>query len=171
MEERVAGGVPVPVGVGLEAVEVHHQYRQPWAACPTLLSDLLDDPREVALEGAVIAKPREGIGLGALADGMVLIGVSQRDLGTIIGVSESTVSRIKTGDFPLDRDPKAFELSLLFVRLYRSRDAIVGGDRQAAASWLRSFNTALDARPIDAIQSITGLVNVIGYLDSRRAPI
>lgn len=99
------------------------------------------------------------------------LGVSQRDLGTIIGVSESTVSRIKTGDFPLDRDPKAFELSLLFVRLYRSLDAIVGGDTQAAASWLKSFNTALDARPIDAIQSITGLVNVIGYLDSRRAPI
>ena len=99
------------------------------------------------------------------------LGVSHRDLGTIIGVSESTVSRIKTGDFPLDRDPKAFELSLLFVRLYRSLDAIVGGDTQAAASWLKSFNTALDARPIDAIQSITGLVNVIGYLDSRRAPI
>ncbi|MET0529556.1 MAG: antitoxin Xre-like helix-turn-helix domain-containing protein [Microvirga sp.] len=99
------------------------------------------------------------------------LGVSQRDLGAIIGVSESTVSRIKTGDFPLDRDPKAFELSLLFVRLYRSLDAIVGGDTQAAASWLKSFNTALDARPIDAIQSITGLVNVIGYLDSRRAPI
>ena len=45
------------------------------------------------------------------------LGVSQRDLGTIIGVSESTVSRMKTGDFPLDRDPKAFELSLLFIPL------------------------------------------------------
>ena len=99
------------------------------------------------------------------------LGVSQRDLGTIIGVSESTVSRIKTGDFPLDRDPKAFELSLLFIRLYRSLDAIVGGDAKAAASWLRSYNTALEARPMEAIQSITGLMNVIGYLDSRRAPI
>jgi transcriptional regulator with XRE-family HTH domain len=99
------------------------------------------------------------------------LGVSQRDLAMIIGVSESTVSRIKTGDFPLDRDPKAFELSLLFIRLYRSLDAIVGGDAKAAASWLRSYNTALETRPIDAIQSITGLMNVIEYLDSRRAPI
>jgi transcriptional regulator with XRE-family HTH domain len=97
--------------------------------------------------------------------------VSQRDLAIIIGVSESTVSRIKTGDFPLDRDPKAFELSLLFIRLYRSLDAIVGGDAKAAASWLRSYNTALETRPIDAVQSITGLMNVIEYLDSRRAPI
>ena len=116
--------------------------------------------------------PRDGVIISKAAiRAAERLGVSQRDLGTIIGVSESTVSRIKTGDFPLDRDPKAFELSLLFVRLYRSLDAIVGGDTQAAASWLRSFNTALDARPIDAIQSITGLVNVIGYLDSRRAPI
>jgi transcriptional regulator with XRE-family HTH domain len=116
--------------------------------------------------------PRDGVIVSKAAiRAAERLGVSQRDLGTIIGVSESTVSRIKTGDFPLDRDPKAFELSLLFVRLYRSLDAIVGGDTQAAASWLRSFNTALDARPIDAIQSITGLVNVIGYLDSRRAPI
>jgi transcriptional regulator with XRE-family HTH domain len=99
------------------------------------------------------------------------LGVSQRDLGMIIGVSESTVSRLKTGDFPLDRDPKAFELSLLFIRLYRSLDAIVGGEAKAAASWLRSYNTALETRPIDAIQSITGLMNVIEYLDSRRAPI
>ena len=116
--------------------------------------------------------PRDGVIVSKAAiRAAERLGVSQRDLGTIIGVSESTVSRIKTGDFPLDRDPKAFELSLLFVRLYRSLDAIVGGDTQAAASWLKSFNTALDARPIDAIQSITGLVNVIGYLDSRRAPI
>ncbi len=99
------------------------------------------------------------------------LGIPQRDLGTIIGLSESTVSRMKTGDFPLDRDPKAFELSLLFIRLYRSLDAIVGGNAAAAASWLKSYNTALDARPIDAIQSITGLMNVIEYLDSRRAPI
>jgi len=99
------------------------------------------------------------------------LGIPQRDLGTIIGLSESSVSRMKTGDFPLDRDRKAFELSLLFIRLYRSLDAIVGGNAAAAASWLKSYNTALDARPIDAIQSITGLMNVIEYLDSRRAPI
>jgi transcriptional regulator with XRE-family HTH domain len=117
------------------------------------------DPRD----GAIVAK--------AAIRAAERLGVSQRDLGTIIGVSEATVSRIKTGDFPLDRDPKAFELSLLFIRLYRSLDAIIGGDAKAAASWLKSYNTALDVRPIEAIQSITGLMNVIGYLDSRRAPI
>ena len=70
--------MPVSVVVGLEAVEVHHQHREPGTAGAVFLSDLLDDAREVALEGAVIAKPREGIGLCALADGVVLVGVPER---------------------------------------------------------------------------------------------
>ena len=121
---------------------------------------------------AARSEPRDGaIVSKAAIRAAERLGVSQRDLGTIIGVSESTVSRMKTGDFPLDRDPKAFELSLLFIRLYRSLDAIVGGDAKAAASWLKSYNTALETRPIEAVQTITGLLNVIEYLDSRRAPV
>jgi len=119
-----------------------------------------------------VSKPHDGaIVSKAAIRAAERLGVSQRDLGAIIGLSESSVSRMKTGDFPLDRDPKAFELSLLFIRLYRSLDAIVGGDRDAAASWLKSYNTALETRPLEAVQSITGLVDVIAYLDSRRAPI
>jgi uncharacterized protein (DUF2384 family) len=94
-----------------------------------------------------------------------------RIFAAIIGVSEATVSRMKTGEFALVRDRNAFQLSLLFVRLYRSLDAIVGGNAAAAASWFKSHNTALDARPVDAVQSISGLVHVIDYLDSRRAPL
>ncbi|MBM1174260.1 MbcA/ParS/Xre antitoxin family protein [Microvirga arabica] len=94
-----------------------------------------------------------------------------RIFAAIIGVSEATVSRMKTGEFALDRDRNAFQLSLLFVRLYRSLDAIVGGNAAAAASWFKSHNTALDVRPVDAVQSISGLVHVIDYLDSRRAPL
>jgi len=119
-----------------------------------------------------VPEPRDGpIVSKAAIRAAERLGISQRDLSTIIGVSESTVSRMKTGDFPLDRDAKAFELSVLFIRLYRSLDAIVGGDRDAASSWLKSYNTALEARPIEAVQSITGLMNVIAYLDARRAPI
>ena len=94
-----------------------------------------------------------------------------RLFASIIGVSEATVSRMKTGEFALDRDRNAFQLSLLFVRLFRSLDAIVGGNAASAVSWFKSHNTALDARPVDAVQAIAGLVHVIDYLDSRRAPL
>ena len=99
------------------------------------------------------------------------LNIPGRILAAILGVSEATVSRMKSGDFALDRDRNAFELSLLFVRLYRSLDAIVGGDAPAAASWFQSHNTVLNARPVDVVQSIPGLMHVIDYLDSRRAPL
>jgi uncharacterized protein (DUF2384 family) len=126
----------------------------------------------MAIHATAAPQPRDGaIVAKAAIRAAERLGIPGRVLAAIIGVSEATVSRMKTGDFALDRDRNAFELSLLFVRLYRSLDAIVGGDTAAAASWLNSHNTALDARPINAAQSITGLVHVIDYLDSRRAPI
>jgi hypothetical protein len=53
--------------------------------------------------------------------------------------------------------------------LFRSLDAIVGGDSKVAASWLVNPNSALDARPIEKLQTVSGLIDVIAYLDARRA--
>jgi uncharacterized protein (DUF2384 family) len=97
------------------------------------------------------------------------LGLTNRAIGRIIGVSEATVSRMGSGDYILGRGDKSFELAVLLVRLFRSLDAIVGGDEATARSWLRSPNTVLGAQPIDKIQTISGLVDVISYLDARRA--
>lgn len=98
--------------------------------------------------------------------------VSQKALASIIGVSEAVVSRMRKGSFELERETgKPFELAVLFIRLYRSLDAIVGGDEAVARAWLRNPNTALRSRPIDLIQKVQGLLDVIHYLDARRAPI
>jgi transcriptional regulator with XRE-family HTH domain len=99
------------------------------------------------------------------------LGMTSKALATVIGVSEATVSRMRSGDYLLQRGQKAFELAALFVRLYRSLDAIVGGDDAVAGSWLRSRNTALNAEPIALIQTVPGLMNVIQYLDARRAVV
>ena len=97
--------------------------------------------------------------------------LTNRTLGVIIGLSEPSISRMKRGVFKLERGQKSFELSVLFVRLYRSLDAIVSGDEQVAKSWLHNNNTALHGVPAELIQGISGLVNVIQYLDTRRAKI
>jgi hypothetical protein len=91
-------------------------------------------------------------------------------LARSIGLSESTVSRLRRGDYVLQPRHKSFELAVLVVRLYRSLDAIVAEDATATA-WLKSFNTALGGEPIRLLQSVSGLVNVIAYLDSRRAVV
>ena len=97
------------------------------------------------------------------------LGLTNRAIGRIIGVSEATVSRMGSGDYVLARGEKPFELAILLVRLFRSLDAIVGGDEATARSWLRSDNTVLGAQPIEKIQTISGLIDVIAYLDARRA--
>ena len=99
------------------------------------------------------------------------LGITSRVLAKVIGVSEATVSRMRGGDYELPRDQKSYELGLLFVRLYRSLDTIVGGDREVARAWLDNPNRALDDRPLALIQTVPGLLHVIGYLDARRAVV
>jgi hypothetical protein len=99
------------------------------------------------------------------------LGLSNKIVGSIIGLSEATISRMGTGRYTLAPDDKPFELSVLLVRLYRSLDAITGGDDSVARSWLRNDNTALGAPPLTLVQTVQGLVNVIAYLDARRAVV
>lgn len=101
----------------------------------------------------------------------IQLSLTNKLLATVIGVSEATVSRMRSGDYLLQRGQKPFELAVLFVRLYRSLDAIVGGDDAVAGSWLKNRNTVLDAEPLTLIQTVPGLMNVIQYLDARRAVV
>jgi len=98
--------------------------------------------------------------------------LSNRMLAGVLGLSEATVSRMtKQGapSYQLDPASKPYELAVLFLRMYRSLDSLVDGDINAARAWLRNDNTALGAAPLAHLASVTGLVNVVAYLDSRRA--
>lgn len=97
------------------------------------------------------------------------LGLPNRVVAAVLGVSEATVSRMGTGAYQLEPGSKPFELAVLFLRLFRSLDAIVGGDTAVARAWLRNENTALKAAPITLIESVAGLVHVVAYLDDRRA--
>lgn len=96
-----------------------------------------------------------------------ILGLTNAVFAKVLGISESQVSRLDRGKAALDGKP--FEIGLLFIRLFRSLSGIVGTDDRAAQSWLRSPNLALRGRPIDMIQTIPGLVEVVAYVDSRRA--
>jgi transcriptional regulator with XRE-family HTH domain len=95
----------------------------------------------------------------------------QADVGEILGVSAATVSRLANGLKQFEPDTKAWQLAALFVRLFRSLDAIVGSDDAAARAWLRSENAALGGVPLELIRDAAGLVRTVDYLDSARAGI
>jgi hypothetical protein len=99
------------------------------------------------------------------------LGVNGAALAPVLGVSEATVSRMKSGDYRLEAGAKPFELGVMFVRLFRSLDAIAGGDEAVARAWLANPNSALDGKPVEKIRNLAGLIDVIAYLDARRAQV
>ena len=116
------------------------------------------DPRS---DGALVTK--------AALRAAARLDLSNKELARILGLSESTVSRMGAGAYTLPPDQKAFELALLLVRLFRSLDSIAGGDQAVAKAWLRAENSALGGAPLERIMGIAGLVETIAYLDARRA--
>jgi DNA-binding XRE family transcriptional regulator len=97
------------------------------------------------------------------------LGLSQADLATVIGLSPASVSRLKDGTLTLTGKP--FELAACLVRVFRSLDAIAGGDGETMRSWMRNPNHDLNAVPATMLRDVAGLVTVMAYLDAARAPV
>ena len=95
------------------------------------------------------------------------LGLRNRQLAAIIGSSEASISRLQHGRL-LEPDTKEGELALLFLRLYRSLDALVGGDDDKARTWLTAANVHLGGIPAERIRTVEGLVDVVQYLDAMR---
>ncbi|CAN5755988.1 MbcA/ParS/Xre antitoxin family protein [soil metagenome] len=95
------------------------------------------------------------------------LGLRHRHLAAVIGTSEASVSRLGSGR-GLAPASKEGELALLFLRLYRSLDALVGGDDGKARAWLHADNTHVGGVPAERIRTVEGLVDVVQYLDAMR---
>lgn len=98
------------------------------------------------------------------------LGLRHRHLAAVLGASEASVSRLQRGR-GIDPASKEGELALLFVRLYRSLDSLVGGDDTRAHRWLHAENTHLGGVPAERIRSVQGLVDVVQYLDAMRGKL
>lgn len=98
-----------------------------------------------------------------------LLGVARKDLALVLGISPSTVSRLD--DRPLDPARKEGELAILFVRLFRSLDALLGGNADKARQWMHAPNRHLGGVPAERIRTVTGLVDAIEYLDAMRGKV
>lgn len=123
-----------------------------------------------ALDSASAARERSAVLGKAVMAAATRLGIRQTRLARVLGLSPASVSRIGKGQLGLAPDSKQGELALLFVRLFRSLDAITGSDA-AARQWLDSHNHALGGCPADLILTAAGLVDVVAYLDSQRARI
>lgn len=127
----------------------------------SLVSPSSTPPGQDARRAAVLTK--------ATVRAALALGLSQAELAAIIGVSPASVTRMKDGGFVLSG--KQTELAACVVRVFRSLDAIAGGDRATLTGWMRSPNGDLGGIPRERMRDVTGLVEVMAYLDAQRAPL
>lgn len=118
----------------------------------------------------VATAPNKSMVLGkATARAAHELSLSNAALARVIGLSEPSISRIVGGARGIDPASKEGQLALLLVRLFRSLDPLVGSDAQKRLDWLRSHNKALNGTPTALIETPTGLVTALAYLDGMRA--
>ncbi len=97
------------------------------------------------------------------------LNITQKELSQIVGSSTPQLSRLfKSGTTCINFNTKEWECALLFLRLIRSLEAIVGEDPRQAQEWLYNYNHHLAGIPMELIKKIQGLNDVVVYLDAMR---
>ena len=94
-----------------------------------------------------------------------------KDLHHIIGVSESTITRLSQGKAYISPTTKEGEIALLLLRVYRGLNSLIGTNHEKAKLWLNSYNKYFKKKPIDQLKTITGLVEVVSYIDAMRGKL
>ena len=105
----------------------------------------------------------------AILNAALHLDLTQKELSQIVGPSTPQISRLfRSGSPCLNQNTKEWECALLFLRLVRSLEAIVGEDSEQSREWLYNHNHHLAAKPIEIIKNITGLNEVVASLDAMR---
>jgi uncharacterized protein (DUF2384 family) len=115
-------------------------------------------------------RPRQGeVVAKALVRAARRLGLSQGELAEVLGASAASISRTFAGERPIAPESAEGRHALLFLRVFRSLDTLVGGDADKARLWLEARNSHLAGRPPrDLLFSTVGLVRVADYLDAMR---
>ena len=118
-------------------------------------------------------KPRpEAVVAKALVRAAHKLALSQADLAQVLGTSEASISRTFSGERPVPPESAEGRHALLFLRLFRSLDTLVGGDEDKARRWLDAPNAHLGGHPPRALIAETpGLLRVAEYLDAMRGTL
>ena len=124
---------------------------------------------------AALEKPRRApaeVLARALVRAAGLLGLRQADVAEVLGSSAASISRTFAGERDLAPESAEGRHALLFLRVFRSLDTLVGGDAAKARSWLSAENRHLGGRPpLALLRTTPGLVRVADYLDAMRGKL
>lgn len=105
----------------------------------------------------------------AVKNAAIYLRLSQSELSKIIGSSTPQLSRLFNNDATcIKENTKEWECAVLFIRVFRSLEAIIGEDPKQLNEWLYSFNHYFGEAPIEKLKTVQGLIEVVQYLDAMR---
>lgn len=94
------------------------------------------------------------------------LGMSQAELGEIIGKDRTAISRGR-----VDPASKAGELALLLIRCYRALYVLMGGNPEQMRHWMQTENLHTGGIPAEQVKRVQGLTSVLEYLDAMRGKL
>ena len=94
------------------------------------------------------------------------LGLTQADLGAIVGRDRTVLSR-----GALEPDTKSGELALLLIRAYCALFVLVGGESRQMKHWMHIHNHHVGGVPAELVRSVPGLMRVVEYLDAIRGRV
>lgn len=120
-----------------------------------------------------VATPVPDAEAGALVSQGVLraardLGVTGNLLADIIGVSASSISRMRSGRHRIEHGSKSYELASLFIRVHQALSVIFRKDTEQMKGWMRTQNADLQDSPINHVKSVTGLVELVRFTEHHR---
>jgi uncharacterized protein (DUF2384 family) len=98
------------------------------------------------------------------------LGLSNREVGEILGVSEATISRAKKREryFAQNRHHQ-WRVAELLIQAAQELTRIYDHPRKEK-HWFTTYNSDLRAFPITLLHSTEGLIEVVRHLESRQLP-
>lgn len=94
-------------------------------------------------------------------------GLSGKELGEIMGVDDSVISRLEVTK-AFHPDKKQGQLALILIRVYRNLGAFLGDRVSLQKDWLHAHHQVFNQSPLEAMKSPEGLAHVVMYLDAMR---
>ncbi len=106
----------------------------------------------------------------ALLNAAEQLGLKQADLGAILGLDRTAISRLKQNP-SLDPNSKKGELALLVIRIARALFALTGGDKDWIKHFMHNPNKVTGGIPAKQMETIQGLIQVVQFVDAIRGKV
>lgn len=90
--------------------------------------------------------------------------MTNQDLAEALGTDEATIGRFADESERLRPESHEWEAALMVVEVYTALVRLGGGNEAHIGAWMRGYNRALDASPLEIIRTFEGPDRIRDYL-------